>query len=934
MAFINKNVSTMAMPSGMNRMGQFPLDMSSVYYDLESLQAYATSGSIAYVGQIVSLVDEANHKVTVYSIQNTDGLLKEVGTVPTGDESSIIVDAEGKISLKGVADLVFERELEDGSKEDIQYQALMTKNGLVWVEPSKTTVEGLATLIEALTVRVKAAEDAIDAIEADYLKAADKEELSDAIAAEAETARAAEKANADAIKAIADDYLKGEDKYDDTALAARVKAIEDDYLVEADKYDDTELAGRVSAIEADYLKAEHIANMATNAEVEAAVKAEADRAKEAEESLQGQINLIMNNPDTENVINSINEFTKYIEDHGEIAEGFRTDIDANAQAVADEAARAEEAEGALSGRLDVLEAIDHEAYIAADTALKSELNGEIAKKADSDDVTALELRVAANEAALAADGTVAQAIAAAEGRAATDAQTKADAAKDAAIADAASKYATTGALSDLESAVDGRLEALEAHDHTTYATKTELNEVSVVANNANTTVNNLSTRFDEIVAVGGEPNAINAIKVNGSVQTIVDKTVDISVPTKFSDIADDSGFDSRITTAQTAAEKGISDAAAAATAASAAQAKADSNATAIGANSAAIDLLKAQDQTHTSDIAALQQHDRDHTALYETLNGTVATHGTDIAGLKTSKADVTVTDGLASRISANEAAIKTLNETTVPAINAEVAKKANAADVYTKDEVNAITGTVVEGKTLVKMIEEAQSAATYDDAAVRELIAANAKAIADEAARADAAEKDNAADIAANGLLISANAEAIAANAKSIGENAEAIATIDATLKAALDNNGEGLDSIKELASWIEKHGKDASTMAEGITANTNAIAAINDGETGILAQATALVNGLANGAVADNTAAIAAINDTNAGILAQAKAYTDAEIAALPAATVEALGLVRYDGTTINKNENNQLYVAKVSTDILEQGSMTLVLNAGSASV
>ena len=68
MAYINKNVSTMAMPSGMNRMGQFPLDMSSVYYDLDSLKAYAESGAIAYVGQVVSLVDELNNKVTVYSI--------------------------------------------------------------------------------------------------------------------------------------------------------------------------------------------------------------------------------------------------------------------------------------------------------------------------------------------------------------------------------------------------------------------------------------------------------------------------------------------------------------------------------------------------------------------------------------------------------------------------------------------------------------------------------------------------------------------------------------------------------------------------------------------------------------------------------------------------------------------------------------------------
>ena len=80
MAYINKNVSTMAMPSGMNRMGQFPLDMSSVYYDLESLQAYATSGAVAYVGQILSLVDEAKNNVTLYAIKNTAGDLVEIGT--------------------------------------------------------------------------------------------------------------------------------------------------------------------------------------------------------------------------------------------------------------------------------------------------------------------------------------------------------------------------------------------------------------------------------------------------------------------------------------------------------------------------------------------------------------------------------------------------------------------------------------------------------------------------------------------------------------------------------------------------------------------------------------------------------------------------------------------------------------------------------------
>ncbi len=105
MAYINKNVSTMAMPSGMNRMGQFPLDMSSVYYDLESLQAYATSGAVAYVGQILSLVDETNNNVTLYAIKNTAGDLVEIAAdivmpeVPEYAGEGAINVADYKISV-------------------------------------------------------------------------------------------------------------------------------------------------------------------------------------------------------------------------------------------------------------------------------------------------------------------------------------------------------------------------------------------------------------------------------------------------------------------------------------------------------------------------------------------------------------------------------------------------------------------------------------------------------------------------------------------------------------------------------------------------------------------------------------------------------------------------------------------------------------------
>ena len=93
------------------------------------------------------------------------------------------------------------------------------------------------------------------------------------------------------------------------------------------------------------------------------------------------------------------------------------------------------------------------------------------------------------------------------------------------------------------------------------------------------------------------------------------------------------------------------------------------------------------------------------------------------------KAEQTALDGALSRISVNESAIQTLNETTIPANNTEIGKKANSADVYTKTEIDNITGTVPADKTLVGMIGEAQAAATYNDSEVRGLISDNKTAI-------------------------------------------------------------------------------------------------------------------------------------------------------------------------------------------------------------
>lgn len=52
----------------------------------------------------------------------------------------------------------------------------------------------------------------------------------------------------------------------------------------------------------------------------------------------------------------------------------------------------------------------------------------------------------------------------------------------------------------------------------------------------------LSSRVDDIATVGGEPNVITEVKVNGASQLIVSKAVDITVPTKTSELNNDAKY--------------------------------------------------------------------------------------------------------------------------------------------------------------------------------------------------------------------------------------------------------------------------------------------------------------------------------------------------------------------------------------------------------
>lgn len=83
----------------------------------------------------------------------------------------------------------------------------------------------------------------------------------------------------------------------------------------------------------------------------------------------------------------------------------------------------------------------------------------------------------------------------------------------------------------------------------------------------------------------------------------------------------------------------------------------------------------------------------------------------------------------------------------------------------------------------------------------------------------DAAVGEIGADVATiiGDYLKKADKDELAAD---IEANASEIARVDAALKAAIDDeDGTGLDSIKELAVWIEEHGEDAAGYAAAISA-------------------------------------------------------------------------------------------------------------------
>lgn len=211
---------------------------------------------------------------------------------------------------------------------------------------------------------------------------------------------------------------------------------------------------------------------------------------------------------------------------------------------------------------------------------------------------------------------------------------------------------------------------------------------------------------------------------------------------------------------------------------------------------------------------------------------------------------------LTEKVTANANSIKGINTSLADggAISNAIAEAKQAGTDATA-AVNTLAGkvgTVTEGKTVVKMIEEAQAAATYDDTTVKADIKKNVDAIAAindaktgilQQAKTYADGKDTAIAEAKKAGTDAAAAVKTLEDGQ-VKKNADAISVLNGTsavdgsvdkkvadaineFSTKISDNGT-VDTFKELINYAATHKNEYSTLSGEVQKNTTAIATLN----------------------------------------------------------------------------------------------------------
>lgn len=155
-------------------------------------------------------------------------------------------------------------------------------------------------------------------------------------------------------------------------------------------------------------------------------------------------------------------------------------------------------------------------------------------------------------------------------------------------------------------------------------------------------------------------------------------------------------------------------------------------------------------------------------------------------------------------------------ETKISAVDAKAVAAQTAADnaKSAADAVDAKVGAVPEGSTVMTEIQKVKDAA-YNDTELRGLIKTNADNITALTGRADAVEGKVS-------TLVGEDA----------GKSARTIANEELTKQLIPEGAKESLDTLQEIAAWIQNHPDDASAMNAAIAALKTKVGDIPEGAT------------------------------------------------------------------------------------------------------
>lgn len=403
-----------------------------------------------------------------------------------------------------------------------------------------------------------------------------------------------------------------------------------------------------------------------------------------------------------------------------------------------------------------------------------------------------------------------------------------------------------------------------------YATDEELTAVDTKATNAGTAAANAQTSANEAKTAAG-----NAQTAAEAAQDTADQAV--------ADAA----------AASELAQTGVDNAATAQAAAEAAQSTANTAKDNAATNATAIGSLQTLVNGQGEKITALETAKGDHETRIGSLETTVASHTGSLTSLqelvngKASQSDLTA---LTTRVATAEGTIAD-HTGAIAGINTALGNKVDTSTLdnyYTKTQIGELGG-----KTVLALIEEAKTAATYDDTQVKADIKANADAIA-------AIYKAAEGETAATGVLADEIARATAAEAAN---------------KALIDKLTEDIDNVSNIMNF---RGVVVVTEA-GFEEDVKTITDPKDGDVIIYGEQEYVYNGgwVLFGDATGNAAAITAltarveanetaVQTTLPGAIAQtltdAKAYTDQQITALGMANYTVKSVVSgHEALTVN---------------------------------